>query len=287
MAEAAPLRAAIGRYAHTEALLADDVAAAELGLAFVDVPVISRAFAPMVRDARYDVSEMAIATFLMAKASGNPLVLLPVTLAARFQEPALLCRADGPVRGPADLAGRNIGVRAYSQTTGMWLRGVLQDRHGVAPETIRWVTFEDAHLPEYRDPPWAERAPAGADMTRMLREGTLDAAIFGNDVPDDPALRTVFPDPVAAGADFQAAFGFMPVNHLVTVQRDLARREPDRVARLARHFSAAATAASLPVGRDALAMPLRHAVEFCVAQGLLMRPLSLEDIWEGLPRQVA
>lgn len=287
MADAPPLRAAIGRYAYTAALMAGEGGAAGLGLSFADVPVISRAFAPMVREARYDVSEMAIATFLMAKAAGKPLVLLPVTLAARFQEGALLCRADGPLRGPADLAGRRVGVRAYSQTTGMWLRGVLQDRHGVPPEAIRWVTFEGAHLPEYRDPPWAERAAPGADMARMLREGALDAAIFGNDVPDDPMFRAVFPDPTAAGADFQAAYGFMPVNHLLTVQRDLAQREPGRVAHLAQVFGTAVAAVSLPVGRAALAPALARAIEFCVAQGLLVRPLSLDEVWDGLPRNVA
>ena len=70
---------------------------------------------------------MAIATFLQAKAWGKPRVLLPVVMAARFQQSALLCRADGGIGGPADLAGRRIEVRAYSQTTGMWLRGILAD----------------------------------------------------------------------------------------------------------------------------------------------------------------
>ena len=161
MAEApVVLSAAIGRTPRTEALFTGAVSSPRLRLDLAPVPVISRAFAPMVREGRYDASEMAIATFLMAKAAGKDLVLLPVVLAARFQEGALLCRADGGVRGPADLEGRRVGVRAYSQTTGMWLRGILQERFGLRPEAVRWVTFEDAHLAEYRDPPWAERAPA-------------------------------------------------------------------------------------------------------------------------------
>ena len=97
------------------------------------LPTINRAFAPMVREQLFDVSEMAIATFLQAKAYGKPLVLLPVVLAARFQESALLCRADSDIRRPADLVGRRVGVRAYSQTTGVWLRGILADAYGVRP----------------------------------------------------------------------------------------------------------------------------------------------------------
>ncbi len=283
----AELRAAIGRYPHTAALLSGALAAPGLRLACEDIPVISRAFAPMVREARFDVSEMAIATFLMAKAWGKPVVLLPVTLAARFQEGALLCRVDGPVREPRDLPGKRVGVRAYSQTTGMWLRGVLADSHGVAADAVRWLTFEDAHVAEYADPPFAQRAPKGADMAAMLKDGTLDAAIFGNEVPTDPAFRTVFADPAAAGAAFHAAHGFVPVNHLVVVRADLARAQPDTLATLVDLFRTALAGSRLPVARAALEPAIATAIRFCAQQGLLRRPLSLDEVWEGLPAGIA
>ncbi|TDH59432.1 ABC transporter substrate-binding protein [Dankookia rubra] len=275
------LRAAIGRTPHTAALLDGQVASPLLRLEDAGIAPISRAFAPMVREARFDVSEMAIATFLQARAWGKPLVLLPVVLAARFQEAALLCRADGPIRGPADLEGRRIGVRAYSQTTGMWLRGTLADRFGLRPEAMRWTTFEDAHVPECRDPPWAERAPPGSDMLSMLRDGRLDAAIFGNDTPAGGDLRTVFPDPAAAGEAFRAAHGFTPVNHLLVARRPLLEGDPALGPELVRLFPAAAT------DRGSLAPALALAVGYCVEQGLLPHPLAAEDIWAGLPSAVA
>jgi len=283
MPEPATLRAAIGRYRHTEGLFTGAIASPRIRLELAEMPVISRAFAPMVREARYDASEMAIATFLMARAWAKPLALLPVALAARFQEGALLCRADGPVRGPADLKGRRVGVRAYSQTTGMWLRGTLAEAHGVAPHAVRWVTFEDAHVAEYRDPPFAERAPKGADMLAMLKSGELDAAVFGNDLPDDPALRPVFPDAAAAGAAFRAAHGFVPVNHLVVVTRDLAAGRPELVAELHALLRAAVSGTDLPAGRAALAPAIALAIRWCVAQGLLPRALTLDEVWDGLP----
>ena len=254
---------------------------------------VNRTFAPMVREGRFDVCEMAIATFLQAKAYNKPLVLLPVTVAARFQEAALLCRADSALRGPADLPGRRVGVRAYSQTTGMWLRGILADDHGVPPDAVRWVTFEDAHVAEYRDPPWAERAPAAADMLAMLRAGALDAAIVGNDAPDDPGLRPVFPDPAAAADSFWRRHGFVPVNHLVTVRRELAERRPDLIAELLRMFRDAKAAVSpdagkpdpLPTGRTALRPAVELALRYSAEQGLLPRRLGMEDVWEGLPHE--
>ena len=277
------LSAAIGRYPHTAALLDGRVASPLVALDPVEVKPISRAFAPMVREARFDVSEMAIATFLMAHAGGKPLVLLPVCVAARYQEGALLCRTDSGIRGPADLRGKRVGVRAYSQTTGLWLRGRMQEAHGVAPQDIAWVTFEDAHVAEYRDPPFVGRAAPGRDMLAMLQAGELDAAIFGNDLPADPGLRPVFPDPEAAGRDFVAAHGFMPVNHLVVVRAPLAQEHPEIVAELVRMFRDAAGAAALPQGRAALGPALALAIRYAREQGLLPREMTVEEAWAGLP----
>ena len=285
------LRAAIGTYRHTAALKAGQVASTRLRLDFADLSPVNRAFAPMVRELRFDLCEMAIATFLQARAYGKALVLLPVTVAARFQESALLCRADSDISGPAGLAGRRVGVRAYSQTTGMWLRGILAENHGVTPEQVRWVTFEDAHVAEYRDPPWAERAPTGKELLGMLRAGELDAVIVGNDVPDDPNLRAVFPDPAAASAAFWRKHRLVPVNHMVTIRRELAESHPDLVAELLRMFRDSKAAAPLaPAGRDPLLMgraALRPAIglalRYAIEQRLLPRHLDEEEVWEGLP----
>src|SRR5262249_23621626 len=140
------LSTALGKYPHTEPLKDNRISSTLVSLQFAEVAPINRAFAPMVREQRFDVSEMAIAPFLQAKAYGKPLVLLPVVLAARFQQSALLCRTNSDIRGPRDLIGRRVGVRSYSQTTGVWLRGIMADLDGVRADELQWVTFEDAHV---------------------------------------------------------------------------------------------------------------------------------------------
>lgn len=269
----AALHAALGRYPHTDALFADPL------LRIDPFPVISRAFKPMIRQQRFEVSEMAIATLLMARAAGSDLVLLPVVMATRFQNGALLRRAADPF-GPADLAGRRIGVRAYSQTTGLWLRGTIKEQYGIRPEQIRWITFEDAHVAGFQDPAWTERAPAGADILAMLHAGELDAAIFGNDVPSDPALVPVDPDPEAAGKAFFARHGLMPVNHMVVVRVEIARRE-GAVRALLDAFRAAGNPFSF--GRTALDPAISLVLRYAQEQGLLTRPITLDDVWAGLP----
>jgi 4,5-dihydroxyphthalate decarboxylase len=172
-------------------------------------------------------------------------------------------------------------VRAYSQTTGLWLRGGLQEEYGLRPDQACWVTFEDAHVASYRDPPWATRAPAGSDMLTMLRAGQLDAAIFGNDMPSALDLATVFPDPDAAGQAFLARHHFMPVNHMVVVRAEVARRE-DVVRHLIDGFRRAGN--PYPSYRAALDPAVALALRYATEQGLLEQPISLSEAWAGLAR---
>jgi 4,5-dihydroxyphthalate decarboxylase len=282
-ADVVELTVAIGDYPFARALKSGAVASPLLKLDFAQVTPINRAFAPMVRELKYDVSEMAIATFIQAKALGKELALLPIVTFARFQESALLCRADSDIRGPADLKGRRVGVRGYSQTTGLWLRGTLADDYGVEAASIDWVTFEDAHVAECRDPPFARRAKPGEVLVDMLRNGALDAAIFGADPPNDPVFRCVFADPDVSAKTFLSKHGFTPVNHLVCVKTAVAANRPDLVVELMRMMKEAAGEADVVRTHAALDPALDLASRFAAEQGLTQRRLSLAEIWSGSP----
>lgn len=156
------LRTAIMAYPTTRALIDGRVASPHLRLDIVEVEPIHRAFAPMAQKQSYDVSEMAVFTFLQAYAYGKPLVLLPVVLAARHQHVCLIHNKDVHERlTPADLPGKKIGVRAYTQTTGAWVRNILMREHGLKLPSVDWIITEGAHLAEYREPAFVRRAPEG------------------------------------------------------------------------------------------------------------------------------
>jgi 4,5-dihydroxyphthalate decarboxylase len=282
------LTIAIGDYPHTQALKAGEVASGQFALAFQEIKPVNRAFAPMARERRFDVSEMAIATVLQAIAYGVEIALLPVAMASRFQESALFVRADSPLKGPGDLSGKRIGVRAYSQTTGLWLRGVLHESFGLEPNDLHWTTFEGAHVEAYSDPPFVQRAEAGKDLLTMLRQGELDAAIVGNDVPDDPGLRLLFPQPIKAGEAFFVRHGFTPINHMVVVKTELAQ-QPGIASELCRLFAESKARAPMgphdhaPIGRSAVAPCVRLAAEYAYRQGLTPRLLSEDEIWRYAP----
>jgi len=240
----------------------------------------------MVRELKYDVCEMAIGTFIQAKAYNKRIALLPIVTLARFQESALICRADSAIRGPEDLKGRRVGVRAYSQTTGLWLRGELADDYGVAPESIEWVTFEDAHVAEYRDPSHVRRAAPGEALAATLKAGAIDAAIFGADAPNDPALRSVFPDPKKAAQAFLAKHGFTPINHMVCAKEEIVKSRPEFIEALMALFREAdalarkeGTMREPPIDRRAIDAALELAARYAAEQGLTPRRLTPAEIW--------
>src|SRR5579863_6715057 len=171
------LRTALGKSPLVRALKDGAVASDRIAFDFVDVDPITRAFRRMTRAMEFDLCEIALTTHAQARAYGKPITALPVVLLRGLHHGALICRADSPLRGPTDLVGKRIGVRAWSQTTGVWVRGVLHDEYGVTPDSMTWITEEDAHVQEFTDPPFVQRMAPGQDLRAMLLSGEIDAAI--------------------------------------------------------------------------------------------------------------
>lgn len=275
-----PLKTLLGDYPVTRAIRAGEVASSLVRLDNEDVRPPSGAFKRVVRGLEFDVAELAIVTFLMAKAHGKPLRLVPATLVARFQHPLLVHDVErGPLR-PRDLPRKRIGVRSYSVTTGMWIRGILQEDWGIDPATIRWITFEEAHVAEFRDPPNVERAPAGKKVVEMLLAGELDAAIVGDGMAPDPRVQPVIPEPGAAAAAWRAKYGTLQLNHVVVARDTVSRGESDELLRmLGESFRAAGSPDLNPIGAEALRRPLEVAIDFCHRQRLIPRRFAVEELY--------
>src|SRR5262249_55158141 len=182
----------IGEYPNTKALRSGAVKSDVVEYDFDDVKVPNTAFKPLVREAKYDCSEVAINTFLQAKYYNKPYVLLPATIVGRGQIHNLLYNSERGVVKPTELHGKRVGVRAYTQTTGMGGRGVLAALYGRDVERVNGVTSEDGHIAEYKAPPFVTRAAPGKQLMQMLLDGELDAAIITD--RSDQRLKPVIPD---------------------------------------------------------------------------------------------
>jgi len=244
------------------------------GFDFADVKVPNTAFKRVVRDLEFDVAELAIVTYLLAKAHGKPLRLLPAVLTARFQHPFLVSSRR---ISPEELEGRRVGQRSYSVTTATWVRGILEQDYGVDLSKVHWVTFEDPHVAEFRDPPNAERAPAGKDITAMLLAGELDAAIVG-EVPKDERLKPVIADPAAAAQAWKAKHGAIQINHMVVTRKNIPSKDVYDL--LVESRKAAGNPEMSPFGIEENRRNLEAAIDCVFRQKMIPRRYAVEELFE-------
>ncbi|HZA49176.1 MAG TPA: ABC transporter substrate-binding protein [Myxococcaceae bacterium] len=272
------IKTLLGDYPVTRALKSGEIRSHDIALEFADIKPVSSGFKRVVRELEFDVSELALATFLIAKAHGKPLTLLPAVVMARFQHPFLVYDAERGALSPGDLHGRRVGVRSYSVTTGAWLRSILADDHGVDLDRVTWVTFEEPHVAEFHDPPNVERAPAGKQITPMLMAGELDAAILG-EIPKDPRLRPLIPDPERAAEAWRKKHGAIQLNHMVVTRRGLPQAEAV-YALLAESRKAAGNPELNPFGVEENRHNLEVAVDCFFRQKLIPRRFTVDELFQ-------
>ncbi len=274
------MKTLLGDYPVTAALKEGRVRSDRVRLEFADVRPPSAGFKRVVRDLEFDVAELAITTFLMARAFGKPLRLLPTVIVGRLQHSYLVRNAERGPLAPRDLPGKRIGVRSYSVTTGMWIRGILDEDYGVDPDRITWVTFEEAHVAEYRDPPNVVRAPAGKDVVGMLLAGEIDAAVVGDGKPSDPRIVPVIPDPDAAARAWQKRTGAIQINHMVVVKNSVSKADADEVTRLlAESIKAAGSPEMNPYGIEANRRNLEVAIDYVYRQRLIPHRYTVDELF--------
>ena len=283
------LQAMFGSYANTQALKRGEIRSPLVAFDFAEVKVANQFFKSVVREQRYDLSELAIVTYLQAKAYGKPYVLMPATVLGRGQHHTI---AYNPQRGrlnASELMGKRVGVRAYTQTTGAWVRGFLTDDYGVDPAKIHWVTFEDPHLVEYKDPEFVSRAPESKTLTQMLLDGELDAAIVGDKLPD-PRLAPLIPDADAVARKWAQTHGGVPINHMMVVRDRISKSRPDMVKEIYRMLRDSRRAVPPPAdnsvldpwrfGIEANRRSLEIIIDYSFRQKLIPRMFLVDELFD-------
>lgn len=251
----------------------------------LDVSPVHKASRGFVNESAADVCELAVVTLLQAVAHDKPVSLLPVTMLGRHQHQTLVTMSD---LGVGDVPGRTVGVRAWSQTTGVWLRGFLSDQYGVDLREVQWRTYEGGHVDGATDPVWVQRAPEGAKLKDDFLDGRLDFGIMGNELPADDRIRTAIPDAPDAARRWAAEKGFAPINHVVGISNSFAAENPGAVLAVFDALAAAVVpdhgdSGSVrlnPIGFDGLRGPVAQASRYAYEQGLLPRPVEYDELVE-------
>ena len=273
---------------------------------FEEVDPLIAAFRRMVRGNEFDICEMAITTYICAKAHGKPMTAIPVFLVRAFHHGSILVNTKAGIRTPKDLEGKKVGVnRGYTVTTGVWARSILQQEHGVDLSKITWVLSGDEHVAEYRAPPNVVPIEKGKKMAEMLVSGELAAAI-GVEV-GHPDVTSLIPNAPEAGLEALREHGRYPINHTVVIKDELLAANPDLAADV---FNAFAESKRLYVDRlkagkiekpsevdnvhqrvlEIIGEPLPYAIapnrrviddliQHALTQGIITRPVTVEELF--------
>ena len=295
---AAPVKlySLLGNHAGTEALKGGRVTSPLVTFDYADVKVVNTQFKALMRELKYDFAEVAIVTYLQGYEYGKPYLLLPATTNGRNQHHTIFYNAERGSLSPRGLSGKRVGVRAYTQTTGAWVRGFLAEDYGVDLDSITWVTFEDPHLAEYRDPGNVERAASGTQLKQMLLDGEIDAAILG-DVSEDGPIRHLIPNHAEEGQRWAHAHGGVAINHMAVVRQSIAESRPDVVRELFRVLKESRAAATrldyiasgglddpLRFGVTATRSSVDHMAAFALRQRLITRRPTADELFAGARR---
>ncbi|WP_434109870.1 phosphate ABC transporter substrate-binding protein [Paraburkholderia caffeinilytica] len=282
------LRTNLADYPVTKAMKDGRVSSDLVRLNYCGPTPAHNGFKAMVRENAFDAGELAIVTFLQAKAYGKPYVLLPTPISGRFQHHCAGFNIDFGHLDPKDIEGKQVGVRTYTQTTALWIRGILRHEYGVDLDRVTWMTLGEGHLAEYRDPDNCVRLPAGSSIPQMMLDGELSAALLGEDMPKDPRVRTLVPDAQAAAKDWFARTGVVPINHMFVVHENVSKQRPDIVRELyrmiveSRSLAEGVPAAFPPIGLEANRKGLQLAIDWALDQKIIPHRLSVDELFDDV-----
>jgi ABC-type nitrate/sulfonate/bicarbonate transport system substrate-binding protein len=302
-----PLKAAFQTLGHTRALKDGTVQLLDFEFKLEEVPAIIQVFRRMVRGLEFDVSEMALTTYLTARAHHKRFTALPIFLVRGFHHGAILYNTKLGIGGPKDLEGRKVGVnRGYTVTTGVWARSILQHEHGVDLRKITWVLSGDEHVAEFQAPSNVVALEKGKTLEASLAAGEL-AATIGVPV-EHPDVAPLIPDAEQVGFQALARHGHYPINHVLVVKDAVLEAYPDLAVRIFEAFAAAKRPYLESLRNDAIAAPskadrmyrrvlditgadplpygiapnrpmLEALVRYAKEQGILSRPVAVEELF--------
>jgi 4,5-dihydroxyphthalate decarboxylase len=220
-------------------------------------------------------------------------------MSGNFHHHSITQLPGGQLKDPKQLAGQRVGVRAYSQTTGLWVRGVLKEDYGVESDQITWVTTEGAHVAEYVEPSNVERS--SRKLIDLLRDGDIAAAILGlitiedQDAPPAPVISNW----QEAEQAWEQRYAGIPINHMLTVRTDLLKEDPAAVKGIYQALTAgiddlraagaqkSSRQRAVTYGLDeSLLSPLRVGIRYAREQELIRSDVTVEEIFADFTRYV-
>jgi 4,5-dihydroxyphthalate decarboxylase len=224
------LSLACGEYDRTQALLDGRVRPDGIDLRLVPMSNAFERHQRMLRDQAFDVCELSMSSYLMARQRGQDLQAIAVFPYRMFRHSYILVNRDAGITRPQDLAGKRVGTPMYQTTTALWVRGHMAHEWGVTPDQVTWFT-EMPELVGFEAPPGVIIEQVGSgELEPMLAAGALDALVLIEEIPSEllaaPRVCRLFPDYVAVEREFYSRTGIYPMMHALVANAALLRDQP-------------------------------------------------------------
>lgn len=228
-----PLTLACGPYDRTAALADGRVRVAGADLNFLPLSA-EEIFFRMARHREFDVSEMSLSSYTLSVLRGRPFTAIPVFPSRTFRHHGVYVRGDSDISEPAQLAGGTVGIPEYQMTAAVWIRGILEEHHGLPVDAVSYRTgglLEPGRIEKLSiDVPGVKIEPIGPDATlsQMLEDGEIDA-LYTARTPKDfgrgANIRRLWTDPVSVESDYFRSSGVFPIMHTVVIRTDVYERD--------------------------------------------------------------
>jgi 4,5-dihydroxyphthalate decarboxylase len=185
----------------------------------------------MIRNQEFDVAELSMSNYLMAKYQGLPFAAIPVFLHRRFRHGFVFLNADKGIAQPTDLIGKKVGLRNFQATANLWIRGILEHEYRVPHRQIQWFKQDDEEV-EWNPPPDLniQRVSAGRNVENMLVEGELDALIHPEVIQPilskDKRVTRLFPNYRALEIEYYKRTGIFPIMHTTAIRQEIVDKYP-------------------------------------------------------------
>jgi len=197
--------------------------------------------ARMLRGRQFDVAELSMSNYMVAKDNGLPFVAIPVFLHRRFRHGFIFVNATKGISQATDLIGKKVGVGSFHATANLWMRGILEHEFDVPHNRIHWFIEVEEKIP-WQTPPGLsiQRVPSGKNIVDLLLTGELEAVIDPEVIQPvatkDPRVRRLFPNYRDLEIDYFKRTGIFPIMHTTAMRQEIVDKFPWVPASLMRAF---------------------------------------------------
>lgn len=187
--------------------------------------------ARMLRDHHFDIAELSMSNYMVAKDNGLPFIAIPVFLHRRFRHGFVFVNTSKGIAKPTDLIGKKVGVGSYHATANLWMRGILEHEFDLPHKSIQWFKQVEEKIP-WQAPSGLkiEKLPRGKDIVDMLLAGELDAVIDPEVIPPvankDPRVRRLLPNYRELEIDYFKRTAIFPIMHTTAIRQEIVDKHP-------------------------------------------------------------